>query len=528
MKKTLKPTSSKFLLSCATVALIAAPFVSASAAPKPGAKVAAMRIVPPTGPAPEVAPAITQEAFNAEKEEAEQRGGRSIASLDVINDGVLSDSFLNLRNRVVGGPQIENGKASGKSFGGIKTADDLTQFLKFVNDDANYNQMAPDAQFAAAQMAPLLVFQGFFNRAIQLVESEPIAHSLVVTSLRTFASGVMVYFPTEQWTAGLKFLVVPSDSMGGDISTEIAFHRFLESELVPATIKMKDRLEKLNFKKQQIYFDNKIMYGTAAFFSDRDRYFRIGEAERRAVLAGAYYTLSGLESLNAYNLNGVFESMEKIGKNYGWNALSYDPNKSTSKKRFEILREISRKRGLFELRPGAEGWMKASFSMLQHAVANTAWSWAELKGRSKDNSGGALLDPRTFMAFNRMIGSGISNMEYIVGNGKGEGSITSAVVVSDSIPVNLSAFFKDPPKNLTNLMPTQFDESPYTNYAKVKGKSREWHNFLNGRPTGWDITEYRKCFPSVRDSNDVVRVARILAQSWGGWLLGIPMSALVL
>lgn len=535
MKKTLKINNSprRIALTAVSIALsgviVATPISSVSAAPKKPAKPAAIRIVPPTAPAPAIEPLITQEAFDSEKSDAEQRGGRNLANADIMNDGVLSESFLNLRSRIIGGPVYENGKASTHSYAGIKTADDLYQFLSWINDDSNYNKLSDDAKFAAAQMTPLLAFQGFYNRAMKLVESEPIAHSMVVTTLRTFASGVIVYFPTEQWTAGLKYLVMPSSTMGGDITTEIDFHRFLERELVPAVIKMKNRLEALNFKKQNIYFDNQVMYGTASFFSDRDRYIRIGEAERRATLSGVYYVLSGLESLNAYNLNGIFESIEKIGKNYGWNALSYDPGKSTSKKRFEILREISEKRGLFELRPGGEGWMKASFSSLQYAVANTAWSWAEIKGRSKEkDSGNSLFDPRAFMSFSRMIGAGINNMEYIVGTNKGESSVRSAVVSLDSTPVNLSAFFNDPPKNLTKLMPTQFDESPYVNYAQINGKKREWHNFLNGRPTGWDLREFQKCFPNVKSSNDVTRVARIMAQSWGGWLLGIPMSALVL
>ena len=485
------------------------------------------------GPAPALSPEITAEQFDKAMDEAKSRGKRTVAAADKITDQALSESFKNLRSRVIGGAGTD---ASGKAttFAGAQTPDDLQAILKDINDDSFYAKLSPDAQFAAAQMAPLIAFHGFFNRAIEWIEPTPIAHMGTVAVLRSLGSGVMVYFPTAQWKAGIEYLTVPSDDMGPIIRNENDMHAFLEKDLIPAVVKMKDRLEALNFIQKPVYFDNKIFYGTANFFSDRDQYLRIGEAEKRAVLANVYYALSGLESVDAYNLNGLFKAVDTISKNYGFNSfLTFNPDASTAQKRFKVLKDANSSVGFLNLRDGGKTWMHASYNSLTFAVINNALSFHELREHLNDTETyGNVMDPRSFVGGSRMIGNGLTNLRYIV-TGKGKtAKVQSGVISTEGRVVSLENFFNNPPTSIVDLMPNGFDESPYNMTANVtvdgKKTSRTFHNFLSGRPNAWPLAEYQKVFPELKNSDDVPETARMMSQSWGGWLLGVPMSALVL
>ena len=44
----------------------------------------------------------------------------------------------------------------------------------------------------------------------------------------------------------------------------------------------------------------------------------------------------------------------------------------------------------------------------------------------------------------------------------------------------------------------------------------------------WDLPTYRKYFDGVHTQEDIKRIARVLSQSWGGFLLGLPMNLIMM
>lgn len=488
------------------------------------------------GTPPEAGEAMTADEFENAVKAAQARGARSTANVDVSLESALSDSFRNLRNEIIGGPKVVDGKETGDKFAGISTPAQLHDLLKRLNNDAYYNSLSPDAQFAAAQMAPFISMHALFNRAQPLIEPSPFSHLETVTALRAMATSVMVYLPTKQWEAGMQYMVLPATDMGGDIASENALHDYLEKELIPNLAKMTTRLKALSFASKPVYFDNKVFYGSAEFTSQQDRYVRISEPERLLALASGYSAMANLESLNAYNLNGLFKAVDSIAKNTGFaSMLGYSPERTTSQKRFSIIRNINASEGLFNLRPGGGVWMDAAYVNLTNAVASGIIAWKELRARTNDNSSmnseanayGIVLDPRAVMGADRVLTFSASNMSYTV-TGKANERIRSAVVSSEGRQVSLYNFYHHPPDSLVNLMPNKFDTSAYNQTMQINGKSRAWHNYLAGRPTGWPIQEYQKIFPDVRTSDDIPFTARVLSQSWGGWMLGIPLSTVIL
>ncbi|MBS1964148.1 MAG: hypothetical protein JST04_18190 [Bdellovibrionales bacterium] len=505
----------------------------------------------PAGPAPEVMPPPSAEEYQAAIAAAEERGGRKVATTESRNETTnFSDSFIALRKRVFA----------------AKTPEDLHSILRDLDNDAFYNTLGDDAKFAAAQMAPLIAFNGFFNRAIDWIEPTPITRLGAVATLRAVGAGVMTYLPTDQWKAGMKYLTVPNTGTGKPITNELEFHDFLNNEVRPKLGKARDRLHALNFANKTVYFDAKIFYADADFFSDQDRFIRMGEAERHAALSNVHYALSSLCSLNAYNLNGLFSAIDTLSKKFGYgSAFRYNPEVTTDRVRFDVLRAQNNRTGLFDLREGGQGWMNSAYADLKWAVAEASYSWAELRRRQNDESTfGNLLDPRGTTPIARMMTTGLHNLSYVTtvdktySNTAKDGSkvdgVTSAVVSNESAKIDLASFYHSAPKSLVDLFPLKdgFDTAPYNRTMTVEivdkdGKSvlnakgektwskpKPYHDFTAGRAIKWDVKKYETLFPELKGLSEkdaqkrIPQIARVLSQSWGGWLVGMPMASLIL
>jgi hypothetical protein len=489
----------------------------------------------PAGEVPETVAPFSKNEFDKLVKEAKARGSRGTAAVDTKLELALSDSFRNIRNEIIGGPKIADGKETSEMMAGIKTPEQLHDLLKRLNDDQYYESLSPDAKFAAAQMAPFIAAQGLFNRSMELVDGSPLTHMAVVNMLRGISAGVMVYLPTDQWEAGIKYMVLPAGNLPL-IANENDVHRYIETELIPVLAKMVKRLNGLNFSSKPVYFDNKVFYGTANFADETNRYIRVGEPERHLALASGFASISGLESLNAYSLRGAFKTIDALATNTGFaSALGFRPEQTTVKKRTAIVRQMNASYGLFNLRPNGKSWMQASYDNLNLAVTHGIIAWNELKARTNDtgsfggnaNSYGVALDPRSFLGAERILNAASANLTYLLSDGN-DGKMQSAVVNSEGRKITLKNFFYNPPNSLMDLLPNGFDESPYNMTAKVNGKSRVWHNYLSGRPTAWPLAEYQKIFPEVKNNNDIPFTARVLSQSWGGQIVGLPLAGLVL
>ena len=86
-----------------------------------------------------------------------------------------------------------------------------------------------DAKLVAAQMALIMPFRGFLYRARPLVEDHKLAHSFVLTMIRNMSVGINVFLPTDQWSAGLKFVADPYHGIKQDIKNDQDFYNFLVS-----------------------------------------------------------------------------------------------------------------------------------------------------------------------------------------------------------------------------------------------------------------------------------------------------------
>lgn len=476
---------------------------------------------------------------------AKHQPRRSVADLDKVDVTALSDSLNNLRSEIIGGPKYKNKQVvEENAFPGVHSPEELDALL--VKLGTSYDGLDPDAKWVAAQLLPLRVYRGIFARTINLLKNAKYAHSMVAASLRLATTGVSTYLPAAQWKVAVQYMSKPYSGMIGDIDSEDQLLQFLQHDVYGALNDTIGKLNALKFDKAGIYFDNQILYGMGDYpLSDQDRFVLVGEPERLGLIGSMSFTASALASACAYNMHGLMESIKEMSNLFGYdvtkstlgsifNGDDGDPgiNGVSSKQRTKTLLEISKKYGLFKLNADGTTWMNSSYVNLVNGVMATRASWDLLHKPGTNSSSRFVLNPQAFLSQERLIETSMSSMEQLLNlDGKYKDGIVplqSVINSKDTVKVNLAEFFLNPPKDLTKFFPTDWDPSAYDQTETLSdGSKHAWHNYLSGSPILWDVTAYQPYFPGTAKPADVQMAARVFAQAWGGWIVGIPFSMLV-
>lgn len=475
--------------------------------------------VPPAPPAPELVPLISNQQYKEMMSQA--RKGRQVANETDTFDysKAYSDDAKNLQSRINGGPIWKDGKETAERRPGLNSPADITVFINELEKE--YKNLKPDAQFVAAFWIAMKPWKGFFNRIRPLIERHNLSQSLAVTFLRASFAGINVFLPdTPSWDAGFNYLAMPSKDMEPDIEDEEVLYKFAHEKILPALDAFNDRLAKLNFTNP-IYFDNQLLVRSANFFSTRDRHIRLGEAERQAVLAGGLFAYSNLSGSIAYSWDGFFRALDHLGKVYGFTSELSDGS-MTAKRRFKEIEKSSSL--LFTLRPGGKDWTQnISRPRFEEGLkaARTSWVWLKNNGGNNEATRN-IFDPRAFIPFTRIIDTSFENIDSLWENT----GVVSAVVNGETLDIDFQKLFREPPSDLKAFFPNDFHGGKNIETDSITGK--KYRNFNFGNPNGWNHTVYKKYFPSVENNDGVKRTARILNQAWGGWMLGIPITGMMM
>ncbi len=495
---------------------------------------------------------LSSEDFKEKLEGIQKLKRRKIAATDTFDESTaLSVSFRNIRNHLIGGEVIfDNGKR--ETVPGAKSAADINGLLLSLENNlqkGKYDQH-PDARLLAAQLLMLRPLRGFIARSKGIFSTKDgnarTARGLAITLLRLTAAGIDTYLPTEQWSAAFDYVTQPfyrkkrSERLCQkkwhdqcDMTDGPALQAFLINEIFPRLENIKGVLAELTsekYEKRVIYWDNKLLFGSANFVSHKDRYLRLGQAERLLMLSATQATQSSILGMNAYHINGFFETFDTIGKKYGIGSV-FQSQSATAQGRFEAFKKPA---DLFRFKTEkltlSKSYMKASYDRLKASMQNAYLAWQILDaGESSRRLQNNLIDPRLVVPFRRVMNNAWPNALASVGMNLDfeeveKGEVVSSVVNGEKVVVSLKKFFDDPPKSLKVFMPTGFiqgDEFLHNNFGKYR-------NYRRGNPKQWNVDTYGKYFEGVRSSQDVKRIARVLSQSWGGFLLGLPLGVVMM
>ena len=463
--------------------------------------------------------------------------------------------------------------------------------------DEKYNSIpasATDLKFAVARMATWLPLRGITWKMTPMVHQIVVTQQILMGTLRNLAEQAMINFPDSHVEAQLMFLTLPAiNNNNGQKTFEKRFYvegdfiSFLGKDVYLSLSKAISRIEKLGKManvdlkgkdvETPVVFDARIRFGEDAFggtYDSMDRFKVLGEAERFATLARLSRRLAAISSMVAYNWNGHLATRSEIGKEFGvgvaesmifdlaGGAGSEYINGASREKRVSILKKRPQLYKIIE--NGGKRWMQHSYYHLHRSVQFLEHTWNNVdKGRMDYVM---QLDPEVFTARREQVQMGIDNLKRLAGQCGNiskekpqicDPSVSGADKIVGSLsgkelPINLKAFYDNPPKDLKSLLPVKFARNEeieplrkldaYKEMSSSKrkpdvfqiriGKGDEgvttFRNYLYGRATGWNSGQegYGNVFPGI-NSTGVADAMAVINETRGARMLNNAFSMFI-
>lgn len=465
--------------------------------------------------------------------------------------------FVGLRNEVIGG--------SGKT--GIKSKEQLDEFIKKYDGPEKsaprnaFLALDPASRLLVLQLRSLVAFKSFFFRAKEYVGTNSITRTMIVSMLRAQSVGIQnftqmawgssnVFSPTPNvlnnnsqiWEAVFNYMTEPMPDMGIKLNSDAAMEYFLADSLNRAMEINKDFksiLDESTKNQKGIWWDNKLFLSIANFADPKDRYIKLGDAELFAIWSGLNMAVSSLEATTSYSLKGLLSSIGNVGQLMGFNIASGQDRHNlvskngaeglTSKNRFKTLeqeKELFTAKGDFKIR------MAQAYTSLRESVFYAKHSYDCLMKRTSEDQ--FIFDVRFGQSMNRIALKSIANLVALFESK----SVTSAVIGTETIKMNLWGFYSNPPNSLRELYPTAYnDESnktlPEDEVTVWDGKKDKLRNYKFESARAWKAAEYQKLFPDINTienghtTTEVGKYVRILSQTWGSAAFAIPLSTFI-
>lgn len=101
------------------------------------------------------------------------------------------------------------------------------------------------------------------------------------------------------------------------------------------------------------------------------------------------------------------------------------------------------------------------------------------------------------------------------------GQTLTSTITGEQAAYDPFAFFRNPPQNLRDLLPTKFDEGNAASRWTAQSYDRDYRK---GSPVEWKGEAYSKILPLSTDKNIGDQI-RIVNEAFGGFLAGAPLSA---
>ncbi len=545
-------------------------------------------------------PIITESENQKELQEAKKRGQRQVATVEVPDS--KKEDFKNYRDRFIALKDTPGSSAG---------ADALDQILFELEskDVLNNKETSNDLRFFAAQLIPLRSFRGFFHKIRRFAFKYPMVQSYLVTLAKQFSTnvGIFLTYPqyentpnSEHMRVFFRYIAEPytfdmarmpkerselNYSKIQDVkyrgvstfSTEADIQNWLEAEVYSRLVIATTTISQIDLTSESIVWDNRIITGSATYAEGIDRFRKLGQAEKHAVLSNLYGNMANIKIFCSYSQTRALELVSELGFLYGIEQFDrFVPGKDFRGDKFVkgasawertrqvnsfIEKQISYREGnngpvIYTLLAKGQENMKAAYLNALFSTEMANRSWAEIKARNVDDETFAF-NGGIFRPFIRTGDKSIEQMtsvlrgnlkftkieEFVKSNMDAEKIENNfipihSLVSGETVYVNAVKFFYSPPKNLRYFMPifpTRMEEKTLTSSAlDEKGNPVQYRDYSFGTANNWN-TEYINTYfrvgtkaDPIKTGDDVKRLLRVTNQSWGGLMIGMPLTSIML
>ncbi len=426
--------------------------------------------------------------------------------------------------------------------------DRLEIFLaKLEHDYKDYKNT--DTKLFASQFIPLRTLRGVVWKMIGLFQDRDTrpAHSLALTAFKSFAGQMNIAIPDKSWEVGFDYITQPyvRDMVtkdGSSIELSKAFADLAEFQGFMAQFR-----EVLETSRTQLFelkvsdggpvvlWDQKVFFGPKSLKDDLKRYKRVGELEKQLMLSNLFFTLSQLDFMLAYSLNGALDLSTKIGWTFGIDGQFIAGVEGVTAQDFhdKILKQHP------EVGIGMNNRVakvQEAFKNLKHATGTLELAWERTK--ESRNGGVWLLNSGYVLRDRSFVDSKFIDFARAL---KNRVMIKNSITGEEAM-VDIPAFLNSGgPKKLADLLPTSFTPGlkgnsewitiVLTDSNKVQHTS-EFRDYRKGSPRGYDRSKFALLFPNLakpefNNDQELNRSLRVLNSVLGNFtaislLGGVP------
>jgi hypothetical protein len=423
-------------------------------------------------------------------------------------------------------------KAWGDRWIQSQTSEDIAKIItELANiDPAELAKRSPAMQYLASMAIPLSTMRGLVYRQIPIVDQSTSSRVRVLQLLRNFAGRFGIFFPDmTQQKALFHYMVDPYIDANGQavaqFKSENELRDYLLSNVAPAfkmSINIMNSISNATFG-----WDNRIWFGNQEFKADVLSVKTITPVEIEAHMARAERSLYLMKFAGAYSWNGYMGLSVSIRSKFGVDLASTElrsmvddvlgkdkdtaPAGLTRKDRAKLVRAYVERRGnkLFGLEKPA--LVEEAFGHFKKSADHAEMAWNKMLPKlSTERSRAAVIDPSFARLNDTEIKAGLDNVKKLLAGPADVYSILSGKGVRVDVP----GFFKNPPRNLSQLLPVEFNEEG-GEFLKLGSTNVMYRNYFWGTPNGWDAQVYRPLFPTIANNKDVDEALRIFTEVRG-------------
>ncbi len=405
------------------------------------------------------------------------------------------------------------------AFLAVKTADELEAFLQGL--ETNYASAPPEVKLASSYALLVRPFRSVVFRAAPLFKQNNATHSLVLTGVQQMVASTSILLPTTQWKAVTAYFTEPSTSKPNSFKSVADAQSEVETIVIPLLEKTIKNVTAIDVSDANpVVWDHRIAYGTASFKDPRDRFTKIGLAEKYAGLATLNSYLTTARVVSAYDINDAVAVIGSLGKIFGVDGfLLSSVQGAPISLRVSAINEYPQ---FLTIKSNGKALMAAALQSVRASIEAGSKTYEAVAARQASLGGKVdefwALRPDVIMTGTRGISLTLKESSAIV---SGPAQIYSNLT-NESVAVNVPEFFTNPPADAKAFFPTSFVQGEDVSINGVKAR-----NYLYGSATAWNVSAWSPYITSLKSSADVKEAARILGQSWGGGFVAAALAPFV-
>lgn len=342
-----------------------------------------------------------------------------------------------------------------------------------------------------------------------------IVSDMIIIKLQNLATHINTYYPAFGDVV-FDWISIPRENQKKDFHFISDIQNFAMSDLYFDLQKTRQIIDSVEVSfANPVTLDGVLLTGSKNIMTPDKRFFNVYPHALEAIKSSLESQSHDLIVFSQYNRD------DYLNYQYKQSASLFSIKSALSRNgrpKSEVTQNILKWDKLYTFRqinqPAPEGhdtWMLKAWDHAKAHIAKEALV-VELMNQAKEvlsseEAWQAIANPYLVSLYRKNPAGLLSKRAAIVNKDK---VVLRSWMTGDMISINLPKFYTQPPKDLKVFLPTQFDTNAKKSF-KYNGK--DLVNYRYGMPNQWNVAEWSKYFPSVKNNSDIKTLTNVLNES---------------